>query len=85
MFSLVNSAMLDSKILIFSGTIIRVIFQNLLTAISNLESSADSWQVKFNPVKCLHVVITNKRSYIQNTPVPTNSIQVVHSAYTDIQ
>ena len=40
---------------------------SLQNDLSNLESWANLWQMKFNPAKCLHVVITNKRSHIQNT------------------
>ena len=40
---------------------------SLQNDLSNLESWANLWQMKFNPAKCLHVVITNKRSYMQNT------------------
>ena len=34
--------------------------------LTSLENWSDIWQMKFNPAKCVHLAITNKRTYIKN-------------------
>jgi len=34
--------------------------------LNSLENWSDTWQMKFNPAKCAHLAITNKRIYIKN-------------------
>ena len=39
---------------------------NLQRDLTSLEKWSDTWQMKFNPAKCVHLAITNKKTYIKN-------------------
>ena len=36
---------------------------NLQRDLTSLENWSDTWQMKFNPAKCVHLAITNKNLY----------------------
>ena len=41
-------------------------YYNLQRDLTGLEIWSDTWEMKFYPVKCVHLTITNKRTCIKN-------------------
>ena len=46
---------------------------NLQRDLTSLENWSDTWQMKFNPAKCVHLAITNKKIILRTVTIKTSN------------